>query len=521
METLAASHRRFLCLHLPYLATDRLCLEGELGDGPTATVQTVSNTTRLNTVNRAAQFAGLRSGITLASARAVCPDLVTAETNHTRDHALLERLAVWCDRFTPLVALDGSDGLILDITGCAHLFGDNGESQMMRQARVGLAAQGLTTTAAIASTSGAATALSRFGEQPEIRIPTAQKLADALAPLPLIALSAVEAAIGAEVLEGLSRVGLRRIGDLTGLPRASLAARFGLALARALDQTLGYDPRPSSFRPIPLPYRVRLAFPDPIGTAEDIAAALQRLLSHICARFHNEGRGCRRLDWMILRADGTDQTLTIGTARPVRDPTQLARLFAEALTTVEPRDGIDAMLLAAPHVERYETDQDHFANTKAVTASDTKALSIVLDRLTNRLGSENVFRLAPIDSHLPDRVQRQDKPLPDRKSVKPWPQTPARPLKMLHTPYPIQPLNGTQGLNAPTGFRIFGRRTLLRIIRGPERIAPEWWRTDAQWQTGVRDYFDVEDDSGRRFWIYRDHATGPKNTQNWYLQGLF
>lgn len=517
--------RRFLCLWLPRLATDRLQVEGRLDAGPAATVQTVGNATYLAALNGAGQGQGLRPGMTLASARAICPALQTLPAEPEWDRAFLEDLALWCDRFTPLVALDGSDGIMLDIAGCAHLFdgaGMNGESAMMREAREGLAMRGVSAAAAVAATSGAAAALARYGGRPAFRLGPDKKLSDALSPLPVAALCAVDPGIGGDVLEGLARVGLRCIGDLIGLPRASLASRFGLALAGALDKALGTAPRPIDPRPLMLPYRVRMRFPDPIGTPEDIAAALERLLARLCHRLMSENRGCRRLEWTLYRADGSDQRLSIGTARPARDADRLARLFEEKLKTVEPGYGIDSMLLAAPVVEDFESAQDGLSLDRTAEAQDRRAVTGILDRLSNRLGSDNVFRLAPIDSHLPDRAQE---PAAPEGGPLPWPETPARPLKLLNAPYPIDPLTGSEGGRAPTAFRIFGRRTPLRILRGPERITPEWWRQDARWAGGARDYFDVEDETGRRYWIYRDHATDPPTAahprQRWYLQGLF
>jgi protein ImuB len=275
-----------------------------------------------------------------------------------------------------------------------------------------------------------------------------------------------------------------------------------------------------------VPYRVRLRFPDPIGAPEDIAAALDRLLARLCDRLIAEDRGARRLDWLLVRADGTEQRLSVGVARPARDAARLARLFEEKIKTVAPGDGIDSMLLAAPVVEDFEADQDGLTldaapASEANASGDPVALTTIVDRLTNRLGSENVFRLAPVDSHLPDRAQDRAPAMPHRKTAISWPETGPRPTRLLHNPHPIEPLTAAKGLDAPTAFRVFGRRSLLRVIRGPERIAPEWWRPDAAWRTGPRDYFDVEDTEGRRFWIYRDNATGPARDRRWYLHGLF
>ena len=506
------SGRRYLCLWLPFLPTDRLRSAGEgAGSNPGATVQRVGNSAFLAALDRTARERGLRSGMTLASARAICPDLTALPHDPDGDRARLYELALWCDRFTPLVAVDGVDGLMLDTAGCDPLFETDtepGEAVLIRQARDGLAALGFEASAALASTSGAAAALARYGGRKEWHVAPDAKLSDVLSDLPVTALSAVEPGLAQDVFDGLVRVGLRRIGDLVGLPRAALAARFGLALASALDKALGQAPRPIAPRPIRPPYRVRLRFPDPIGDTPDIEAALHRLLDRLCRRLGDEGRGCRRLDWTLYRADRTEQSLTIGTARPARDPDRLFRLFAEKLKTVEPGYGVDSMLLAATGVEACAAAQED--GIGAVTGYDRTALETVIDRLGNRLGADNVFRLAPVDSHLPDRAQTRTVALSD-KSPSPWPTGRDRPLRLFNAPYPIEDLGGHS-------FRIFGRRTALRLLRGPERIAPEWWRKDAFWAGGARDYYDVEDETGRRFWIYSEAGNRPVR---WYLHGLF
>lgn len=517
--------RRYLCLWLPTMATDRLRWDGPINERPVATARRVSNTAYIEALNAPARRVGLRPGMTIAGARAIQPSLVVLDHDPAADRVFLENLALWADRFSPLVALDGPpeapDALMVDIGGCAHLFG--GEAALMAEARTGLAAKGVAARAAVAATSGAAAALARFGDHVEAVIDPEIRLSEALGPLPVAALQAVSPEVGSEAMDGLARVGLRRIADLLPMPRAALAARFGLALAGALDRALGQAARPIDPRPPRAPYRVRLRFPDPIGAPEDIAAALDRLLIRLCARLASEDRGARRLDWLLIRADGSEQRLSIGVARPARDAARLARLFEENLKTVEPGYGIDSMLLAAPVVETFDTDQNDLSlGEDAVDGpADSGTLTTVIDRMTNRLGAENVFRLAPVDSHLPDRAQDRAPAIPKSKQAKAWPKTEDRPTRLLHTPHPIEPLTAAKGLGAPTTFRVFGRRALMRVIRGPERIAPEWWRPDTAWRTGHRDYFDVEDSEGRRFWIYRDAATSSRRDHRWYLHGLF
>lgn len=563
--------RRFLCLWLPFLATERLQRaraidQNTAGAAPSevgvATLRQVSNTAYLEAVDAVAVTAGLRPGMTLASARAIHPPLVTCPMDPVSDRALLVDLGLWADRFTPLVALDGDDAVMLDVTGCTALFG--GEEPLIALALAGLRDQGFTAHAALAASSGAAAALVRYAgldekSRPALRIPPGASLSEALGPLPVSALQAVSPAIGPEVLDGLARVGLRHIVDLLPMPRAALAARFGRALATALDKALGQAPRPIDPRPMPRPYRTRLRFPDPIGDTPDVEEGLRRLLSRLCGRLESEGRGGRRFLWTLSRTDGSHQSVEIGTARPARDADRLFRLYAEKIDTIDPGYGIDSMALAAPMVEDFETDQEalvlasqakQFSRSFGEQATDgiaggttdvgqNQALMTVLDRLSNRLGSDHVFSLTPIDSHLPDRAQTRGPAarVPQRQS---WPKTPPRPTKLFHRACPIEPLTAPKegaskgpkpSLAAPTAFRIFGRRTLLRVLLGPERIAPEWWQDPEQraaapdratdWKHGARDYFDVEDETGRRFWIYRTPAIAPPHQQRWFLHGMF
>lgn len=553
--------RRYLCLWLPRLSTDRLTVDGVFpnrGEGmepPLAVIETVGNRVAVRAVNAAATAAGIDPGTSLASARAICPGIATVEADPAADAATLEALARWAERFTPLVALEPEGrALLLDVTGCAHLHG--GEPALLAAARTGLEDIGFTAEAALAGTPAAAAILARYAG-PVCLVTAEASLAQTLAPIPVVALGLAADPPAPSVLETLAQVGLRRFRDLYTIPRAALTARFGRRLADALDTALGPDAAggkaadraggrlnfggpAGSGQPIgPLPHRrpwrIRLAFPEPIGTAEDIAAALDRLLARLCRRLEAENRGCRRLRLNARRTDGTAQDLEIGTARPERDPVRLAHLFEEKLTMIDPGYGIDAFLLEAPVVELFENTQQEAAfGAPTGTANDPAALGGLIDRLVNRLGDGAVLRLRPARSHRPDTAQTATAPLSPAAisagSEAPaaggsWPETAPRPIRLLIRPRPLQLLSAPRDGEPPLAFRLAGRRCHVRIASGPERIAPDWWRRDARWAGGTRDYFRVELEDGRRLWIYRDGALnrdgGGSTGGAWFLEGVF
>lgn len=424
-----------------------------------------------------------------------------------------ERLSDWCERYTPLAAPDPPDGVMLDVTGAAHLWG--GEDGLLDDlfARLGgAAAKGA--RAAVADTPAAAWALARFHPAGRIIVPPGAQRA-ALDPLPVAALR-----LSAAAAEGLDAVGLRRIGDLHRQPRAGLAARFGLELCRRLDQALGRLDEPISPRRPPPSHLARRAFIEPISRPEDLAAALDRLLGEVCAGMARAGAGARRLTlsaWRIdQKPDVPPQMLEIGTARPLRDPAALARLFAPKLERLAPGPGFEVMALAAPIVGPLQPTQEGFAGRESLAG-----LADLADALDNRLGAGATLRLVPRQSWLPERAVAAASPLtpPDNDL---WPADRPRPVRLLTPPEPVE---ATAPLpdDPPILFRWRGAVYRVRRAEGPERLLAEWWRRDAP----PRDYYRVEDGVGRRFWLFRQGlhqnggglADGPP--PRWFLHGVF
>ncbi len=528
---------RVLYLFLPSWAIDRLRRAGLLPnpspgaqpaeEAPFATVIAAAGRQMLAAVNPAAAAKSITAAMPLADALSFLPGLLTRPAELAADAAALRRLAEWCGRYSPWTAPDGDNGIKVEITGSAHLWG--GETQLAADLSQRLARQGISHRLAIADTLGAAWAIARFASRGE-ESPSRCRLAvlaakivvppgetrTALAPLPVAALR-----LDPSIVEGLHRVGLRRVGEVVAMPRDALARRFGETVARRLDQALGELPEPlSPLGEVPS-RRVRLSLPEPISDPADLARAAERLTLDLVSRLAHEGMGARRLDLGFHRVDGRVEHIRIGTARPSRDPTHLAKLLVGKLDTVDPGLGIEDVILAAFAVEKLPPEQIDM--TGAAGASGNTAP--LFDRLGARLGLDAIARLEPRESHLPERasVAVPIGAKPDKQAS--TSQKPPRPVRLFAPPEPVEAF---WVLPDDPPFRFTWRHRTHRVAQadGPERIAEEWWRPDGQLvdangsRDAIRDYYRVEDASGRRFWLFRAGLPGDPPPR-WFVHGVF
>jgi len=512
--------RRILSIWLPRFAVDRWRLAQGTGEGegadaaPLALIADSAHGPRIVAANAAGREAGARAGMMLADARALYPRLQTAPADPAGDLAMLEGLALWAQRWGPWSALDPPDGLVVDATGVAHLFG--GERRLLADARAAFARRRLAARLALAPTAGAAWALSHYAA-PDAVLDGADDVAGALAPLPVAALRLDEA-----TLVVLRRLGLKRVGDLAGVARPALARRFRGTRAPAanplvrLDQLLGRVPEPLLpvlAAPAPLVQRRLL---EPIRhrplldrVVADLAADMARLLE-------GQGKGARRLELGLWKLDGEVLVRRLELAAPSRDAGHIAGLFGRKLDDVDAGFGIEMARLRAAWTEPLALAQDDF-DTPAERHGTS--LAACIDRLSVRLGAEVVRRPAPHASHVPERAQRWQPPLAPEAPSQGLLEFHARPLKLLDRAEPIAVLYASpDGL--PRRFRWRGEVHEIARAEGPERIAPEWWRERAR--ARLRDYYRIEDGEGRRYWIYRlgiagDGRGGPPE---WFLQGL-
>ncbi len=460
-------------------------------------------------VDSRAAALGLRPGMAVAQAQAMLPDLRIEEADPQADSAALDRLAGWCLRhYSPLAAPGQPDGIVMDVTGCTHLFG--GEAALLGGLCQRLARSGIAGRAAIADTLGAAHALARHAAQPITVDPPGQARLS-VAPLPIAALRLPE-----ETVQALRLLGFDTVGQLLAAPRAPLARRFGPAVLRRLDQATGTAPEPIEPATLPGLPRTRLGFPEPIATAEDLARATTLLAERLCEKLQQRGLGASRLDLVFHRIDSAQQAIRIGTAAPTRDAAHLVRLLTARLETIDPGFGIEAMVLSAPLSSPLGARQ---TVSELCEAPRTPDLSGLIDMLANRLGHDRVFRLQPVQSDVPERSVRTTPPLVQACGT--WPDRLPRPTRLFTPPRPVE---ATALLPDHAPLRFTWRRRAYRVRRadGPERIFGEWWKDDAE-SWAVRDYFRVEDEAGQRFWLFRrgDGQSVAAGDLQWFLHGMF
>jgi protein ImuB len=541
--------RRFLSLWLPRLATDRARrLNGVDKRAPLAAVAKTNNAERLVCVDAEAARLGLTVGLSLADARARHPNLVAVEAQPMEEARLLERLCDWCSRFTPLAALDGRDGLMLDISGVAHLFG--GEEALIEDCRARLAAQGFTVAAGVGGNPRAAWALARFSQVKIASDPLSDKaFAKLFHDLPLAALG-----LDDKTVADLARAGLRRIGDIALRPRAPIAARFGPMPIARLDALKGLERSSIAPRFRPPDFCAERRFASPVQTFQAIEATLCKLADDLVVMLERQAKGARRIELELYRVDGDVRRIRVGASRPLNEARAIVRLIAERLASrdEEPIDagyGVDLMRLACLAAEPLAPSQAELE--RAHEAERARALTELLDRLSARLGARAVTRRELIEAHLPEQAEaaapatlgqarmrgqsRHCEECSDEAIQKNQERSsisgslrfarddgskaaPARPLRLFVRPEPIEAL-----AEVPDGppLRFRWRRVLhdIAAIEGPERIAAPWWRRVG---APTRDYFRAEDSQGRRFWLYREGLWGRETAQaKWFVHGVF
>lgn len=458
---------------------------------------------------------GLVPGLPLAEAQARVPDLAVFPADPAREAAARRRLARLCLRYAPLTA-PAEDGIAIDATGCAHLFG--GERRMLGRMVADLADLGFTARAAIAGTLGAAHALARHGATDGLVVVAPGDEEATLAHLPVEALR-----LSPRTAAALRRLGLGTVDAVRRLPRAALGRRFGAELLCRLDQASGRVFESIGPEAPERPVASRLGFVEPLLTAEAFGTVIARLASDVAIQLESQGAGARRLELGFERVDGTQAVLRAATARPVRDAALLARLLAARLETVDPGLGVEAMFLRVRRAAPLAPVQVAPSFAPALASGLGRGLdpvSPLVDSLVNRLGPDRVWRETPVESDVPERSVARIAPLALASGAA-WPDHLPRPVRLLEPPHPVEVMALLPD-HPPASFTWRRIRHRVRHADGPERIAGEWWRGPREVRA-LRDYFRVEDDEGRRFWLFRrGDGTDPETgDMRWFLHGLF
>jgi protein ImuB len=505
---------------MPFLPTDRRRRLWKTlpcavpADQPLVTVSKENGALCLAAVDHKAAALGLAPGMTLTDARAIHPRLVAAEADPPADRHFLENVGDWCLRYTPLIALAGTDGLLLDISGCAHLFG--GEKALRDDLVRRLTRQGLIAKAAIAPTIGAAWAAVHFGTGDIAEGDERTALID----LPLRALR-----LPVTTAASLERLGLKRIGDILDRPRAPLTARFGPLVLHRLAQALGTEEEPLSPR-LPLaPYMAERRLAEPIAHETAVMAIILSLARRLSEMLERHGEGARHIRLMLFRADGAVKFVEAALSRPTREPQTFCDLLRERLMALadqfDPGFGFDCITLAILEAIPFAAETI-FSDTQ-----EEADLARLVDRLGAHFGSARVTRLTQSDSHIPEyaSVSRGARSAGDPDKA--WnihtnnlDEPPLRPIRLFERPEPVQAIAAVPD-GPPVRFR--WRSVLHEVTRveGPERIASEWWRDEGGYAF-TRDYFRVEDAAGRRFWLFRDGLYDRETTEpRWFVHGLF
>ena len=454
-------------------------------------------------VNQVAELQGITVGMVVADARACIPHLQVLPLQPGLAGRLVKKLGLWCIRYTPVVAADLPDGLILDVSGCTHLWG--GERAYLTAITGRLGQSGYQVCAAIADTVGAAWAAARFGPDMVVE-PGMQR--SMLAALPPAALRLPPGA-----LQRLFKLGLCTIGSLMDIPAAEMRRRFGNELPVRLKQALGEETEYlSPLVPIE-PYVVRLPCPEPIRTATGIGLAIQQLLDMLCERLGREGKGARQLTLTGYRVDGKRVQLVIGTGRATANRSHLANLCLLKIPRLEPGLGIELFMLEAARIETVLPEQEVLWSGSP--ALEGAGLAELLDRLAGKNTCRAVNRYLPGEHYWPERAIRRATTCSETAAAA-WQTGKPRPTRLLPRPEPVEASAPIPDY-PPMVFRYRGE--VHQVIRadGPERIAREWWLEGGE----HRDYYYVEDEQGRRYWLFRSGFYNGNSPQRWFIHGFF
>lgn len=496
--------QRYISIWFRYLLTDWFTIHNNaLKNTPFVLRASSHGRMIITAVNPLAELNGIQKGMVLADAKAIVPDLEVRDDQPYLAEKLLKRLSNWCIQFSPIVSVDLPDGIVLDASGCSHLWG--GDLQYVSDIIKKITARGYDVRVTMADTIGTAWGIARFGGGKWV-IPS-ENTADALMNLPPEALR-----LESETIELLHKLGLHQVKQFAHMPRHSLRRRFGQSFISRLDMALGVEMETlEPLKPVE-PYQMRLPCLEPIVTATGIEIALRHLLEGLCSRLAQDQKGLRTAILKCYRVDGQIEQIDIGTSRPSHSVSHLLKLFETKIQNIEPALGIDLFLLEAPKTEKYLPPQEKMWNESA--ALENIQLAELLDRIANKIGAQTIHRYLPDEHYWPERSFKIANSLAEKPTTH-WPTDRPRPLLLLQTPEPIE-VSAPIPDYPPMLFRYKGVVHQIAKADGPERIEQEWWLQQGQ----HRDYYRVEDKNGQRYWLFR---LGHYNEKNfcWFLHGFF
>lgn len=486
--------------------TDWLTLrQPKLKDVPFVLAGPERNRIVIRAANALAQAQGVHTGMAAADAKAIVTNLKVLDDIPDQPLKLLKALGEWCIRYTPIIAMDLPDGLVLDVTGCTHLWG--GERACLKEIVTRLRSKGYDVRGAMADTVGTAWAVARFGKVKAIIAEGEQQ--DALLSLPPAALR-----LEPLILDRLHKLGFYTISKFIGLGRTAMRRRFGDGFLLRLNQALGTENEPLQLLQPIEPYSERLPCLEPINTAVGIEIAIKTLLENLCRRLAGEGKGIRTAILKCYRLDGQLVTAAIGTNNATHNISHLFKLFELKIATIEPALGIELFTLESPKAEDVEPEQEILWVPEDCSLTDSR-LAELLDRLTNKIGASAIHRYLPQEHYWPERSIKTTISLKEKPTTA-WRTDRPRPSILLPLPERIDVTSIVP--DYPPMLFIYKNKTHhVKKADGPERIEREWWLD----QGDHRDYYQVEDEVGQRYWLFRSGHYSADNKPQWYIHGFF
>lgn len=497
--------RRFVVIWFSYLKTDWYTRrEPKLSEHPFILYASIQNRMVVTATNKNAESKGIFQGMVLADARAIVPSLRAKEDPPTFFEKKILAFSQWFIRYSPVVSMVSFDNIIIDASGCAHLWGN--EETYLSDIVKRMQDLGYTIRISMADTIGTAWAQTHFGEHFSI-VKSGQE-AQALADLPPESLR-----IDDEVTERLHKLGLHSILDFLYMPSSVLRRRFGNDFIRQLQFALGYlEEYIEPINPVPV-FHERLQCMESISTATGIEIALQNLLGSICMQLKSQAKGLRTAAFKAYRLDGKIEQIDVMVNQPSSDQDHLYKLFALKIETIEPSLGIELFTLDALKVEETKAEQEQLWNGVGELAD--REMAQLIDTLSNKIGERNIHRFLPVEHYLPERSVKKSDDLLEQPSSK-WNRNIPRPVFMICPPEPIQ-VTAPIPDYPPMLFRY--KNVVHKIVKadGPERIEQEWWINEGR----HRDYYYVEDEQGLRYWLFRSGHYGGAMQERWFLHGYF
>lgn len=461
----------------------------------------------VSAADEAARKAGVRVGMHATKAQALFQGLKLIDADHKADALALERITLWAlSQYSPIVALDAPDGIVMDTEGADHLQG--GEEKMLSGIANRFLSKGLKTRVAIADTWGAAHACARSINRETVIVPRGETV-KAVERLPISRLR-----LPHKIVSDLRTLGFQTIGELSVTPRAPLALRFGPEVGRRIDQMFGRTPEPIDPVRSPDFVEVTKAFAEPIGAAETINKYVGRLVVQLVAELQRRGLGVRRTDLIVEKVDGTRQAIRAGTAKPARDVAWLTKLLRDRTEKIEPGFGIERLSLVAVMSEPLEETQ----KASSLVDGETTDITPLIDIIGNR--GQRLYRVAPVASDVPERSVRRIAATAEDIETS-WTQQWRRPVRLLSHPELVDVI-ALMPDHPPVSVTWRGKRRKVKKADGPERIFGEWWERSSEW-VAVRDYFVIEDEGGERLWVFRsgDGVDGETGSHKWFMHGIF